>query len=190
VDELAIDQAMLASFEMQRAGSVFLQSDKAPDGSEAMLFVWWKKSDTRKTAFGSIRQFKAGLAATGKKAVNIAEGVDHALTKIYALSALQIFGLTSDSGSGTPESMAAALDGIGRLHVHGMAVSCLSHDAQSIFRLPMEHYIGVGGLGNKNGVQAGHALYDLLRSFFSWRTRKDYGAWTVLTIMLLSIPIQ
>jgi hypothetical protein len=59
VDDLATDQAMLASFEIQKADSVFLQSDKAPDGSEAMLLVWWRELDTRKTPFGSIRQFKA-----------------------------------------------------------------------------------------------------------------------------------
>jgi hypothetical protein len=85
VDDLATDQAMLASFEIQRADSVFLQSDKAPDGSEAMLLVWWRKEDTRKTPFGSIRQFKAGLAATGKKAADIAEGIEATVSAYRSL---------------------------------------------------------------------------------------------------------
>jgi hypothetical protein len=87
VDDLAADQAMIASYEIAKAKTVFVQADGAPDGSQPKVFTWWDADDKSKTPDGSIRQFFAGIETTGKKAADIAEGIDHTLTKSLGLAA-------------------------------------------------------------------------------------------------------
>jgi hypothetical protein len=79
---------------------------------------------------------------------------------------LQLGAASVDSGCGTPESFEKVLVYINRMDPEDSDVdSCGLHDLQSIFRLPIQHYIGNGGLGNRNCVQAIHSVYDLINTF-------------------------
>jgi hypothetical protein len=102
------NQALIvASYEIKSADSVFIQADGTPDGSQPKVSTWFDPGDKSKTPDGLIHQFFAGIETTGKKAINIAEGVDHILTSSLGLNqpALKVFGLSDDSGGGTPESL-------------------------------------------------------------------------------------
>jgi hypothetical protein len=181
VDDLAADQAMIASYAISKAMTVFVQADGAPDGSQPKVFTWFDPDDKSKTPDGSICQFFAGIETTGKKAVDIAEGIDHTLTFSLGLNrlALKVFGLSADSGGGTPESLFDALSQIERADVNGDGDSCGLHDNQSEFRLPIEHFIGPGGLDNRNAIQAEHAVYDLFKVF-----KELSGSWPKMISVL------
>ena len=80
-----------------------------------------------------------------------------------------IDGLTNDSGAGTPESLEAELVKENKM-VQGVALSdsCALHDLQSVFRLPIRHYMGDGGLDNRNAMQLIHAVWDMFAKFMEY----------------------
>jgi hypothetical protein len=59
VDDLAADQAMIASYEIAKAKTIFVQADGAPDGSQPKGCTWWDVGNKSKTPDGSVRQFFA-----------------------------------------------------------------------------------------------------------------------------------
>jgi len=164
VDQLAVDQSVIVAHDINKAHSVFLQSDHAPDGSLAKVLTYFDINDKSKTPDGSVQQFFLGIEVTGKKAGEIAEGIDHSLKSI-GLSDLILAGITSDSGAGSPESSYNALLQINRASPHGTADSCGLHDMQSIFRLPVKQFTGSGGLDKRDAIQYIHAVYDMFKCF-------------------------
>ena len=176
VDELAVDQALVTSNELTKAKAVTLQEDGAPDGTSVQLVNWWStKMKDKKARDGGVKSFLCGVSKTGKKADDIAEGVNHTLKNTFALPAtFKLFSITVDSGGGTPESLFNALRKKGLISENGSGNSCIEHDDMSCFRLPLHHYIGQGGLGNRNAVQSLHAVWDLYMQY----EKEAPGTWT------------
>ena len=150
VRQLAIDQALVTSNELTKAQAVTLQEDGAPDGTSVQLLNWFSTTPREKKARdGSVKSFLCGVSKTGEKANAIAEGVEHTLKKTFALPpTFQLFTVTVYSGGGTPESLFNALGNRNLVRKDGSGLSCIEHDNMSCFCLPLNHYIGQGGLGN------------------------------------------
>jgi hypothetical protein len=152
VKELAVLQSTIASHEIEHAKSVFLQCDGGPDGSLVKLLTWYDPKENK------IQEYNFGIEKCGKTAADTAFGVSYAIEKVFCLSAdkFKLTDLANDSGAGTPESLARSLITIGRMNPEGDGDSCEHHDLQSILRLPTEHFIGLGAVDNRNGVQCVH----------------------------------
>jgi hypothetical protein len=86
-----------------------------------------------------------------KKAEVVAKGMKHSLRK-FGLVDKKLRGSTSNSGAGTPESWSKALDKEGLWEEVSMEDSCGIHDFQSVFRLPLQHFIGEGSLDGQNAI--------------------------------------
>jgi hypothetical protein len=163
VIQLAIEQAMIASTFFQNCGAVYLMSDGGHKGSQVKLLSGWDEHDSSQTPDGSIRTIILDIDASGKKSEDVATGCVYSLEKIGVEN---IDGLTNDSGAGTPESLEAELVKENKM-VQGVALSdsCALHDLQSVFRLPIRHYMGDGGLDNRNAMQLIHAVWDMFAKF-------------------------
>mmetsp|Transcript_24365 Transcript_24365/g.45408 ORF Transcript_24365/g.45408 Transcript_24365/m.45408 type:complete len:223 (+) Transcript_24365:1276-1944(+) len=98
----------------------------------------------------------------GKTGDSVALGAKYSLSK---LGIKVVHGVTVDSGCGTPESSLQVMTAIFLTYADSFADSCGLHDAMSVFRLPCKHFIGEGGVGNRNAVQLCHSVYDLFNVF-------------------------
>jgi len=172
VDCLATDQTIIVAHKVKKAKYCFLQCDHAPDGSLAKVLTYFDVNDKTKTADGSVQQFFLGVEVTGKKSVEIAEGIVHSFGTVLGLQHFTISGITNDSGGGTPESLYNALLQMNCAHPDGSGDSCGHHDLQSVFRLPIQQYIGLGGLEKRDALQLAHAVFDLFKCF-----RELQGNW-------------
>jgi hypothetical protein len=163
VVHLALEQAVIASAFFQNCGAVYLMSDGGHKGSQVKLLSGWDEHDTSQTPEGSVRTILLDIDASGKKSEDVATGCVYSLEKIGVDN---IDGLTNDSGAGTPESLQAELVEKDKM-VEGVALadSCALHDLQSVFRLPIRHYMGDGGLDNRNAMQLIHAVWDMFAKF-------------------------
>jgi hypothetical protein len=163
VINLAIEQAMIVLTFFQNCGAVYLMSDGGHKGSQVKLLPGWDKQDTSQTLDGSVPTIILYIDASGKKSEDVVTGCVYSLEKIGIESS---DGLTNDSGAGTPESLVSELIKEKKM-VEGFAFSdlCTLHDLQSIFCLPIWHYMGNGGLDNRNVMQLIHAVWDMFAKF-------------------------
>jgi hypothetical protein len=163
VVQLAVDQALIASTFFRNCGSVYLMSDGGHKGSQVKLLSGWDEHDMTQTPDGSVRTIILDIDTSGKKSEDVATGCIYSLEKIGLDN---IDGLTNDSGAGTPESLTVELVKRFKM-VKAVALedSCALHDLQSVFRLPVRHYMGDGGLDNRNAMQLIHAVWDMFAKF-------------------------
>jgi hypothetical protein len=74
---------------------------------------------------------------------------------------------TVDSGCGTPESMQQALVESNQMDPQDSDTTlCGLHNLQSIFCLPIQHYIGNGGLDKRNAVQVIDSIFDMFKAVY------------------------
>jgi len=172
VDHLATDQAIIIAHKVKKAEHCFLQCDHAPDGSLAKVLTYFDEEDKTKTVDGSVQQFFLGVEVTGKKSIEIAEGIDHSFNTVLGLQQFTISGITNDSEEVHLSLYTMLLLQINRAHPGGNGDSCGLHDLQSVFRLPIQQYIGLGGLERHDALQLAHAVYDMFNCF-----RELQGNW-------------
>ena len=156
VDDLAVEQLVIVHSKIRTSGNLFMQTDGGQKEQEVRLFSFWDFDDNKP------RQFWTDVSYNGKKSTEVATGTKASL-KLVGHETKQLMGLTGDSGQGTPESTAKALQKGGIWNARAMEDSCGLHDLQSVFRLPIEHYIGDGGLENNNAIQYIHTVFSFFK---------------------------
>jgi hypothetical protein len=80
-----------------------------------------------------------------KTSIGVATGTQHSMRKKVGVE--KLWGVTSDSGRGTPESLSRELDKKGLIEDDISSDSCGLHDLMSCFRLPCQHFIGTRRVG-------------------------------------------
>lgn len=164
VEKLAVQQAVIKAYEVQ-GKNVYFQEDGGHDGQDVKFVTYW---DGLKVVM-----FLIDVDTAPKTSKGVAEGVKYSLKKIGCNN---LAGVTCDSGAGTPESLRDALCEQGLLMDDAFAESCGLHDLMSCFRLPVETYIGTGGIDKRNGIQIIHQVWDLFKHFRRW----EGSTWTNL----------
>ena len=156
VVNLAVEQLVIIHSKISKSGNLFMQTDGGQREQEVRLLSLWDCEENKP------RQFWTDISYNGKKSTDVATGTKASL-KLVGHETKELMGLTGDSGQGTPESTAQALREGGIWHARAMEDSCGLHDLQSVFRLPIEHYIGDGGLDNNNALQYIHTVFSFFK---------------------------
>ncbi len=150
---------------------IFAQSDGGQKGQEVRLIsVWNKERTTINQPDGECELYRLDLAYTGKKLEDVAKGIKHSLKKL-GQNNTKLWGSTSNSGAGTPESWSNALDKEGLWEDISMEDLCGIHDLQSVFRLASQHFIGKGSLDKRNAIQLLHTMFSLYNELNRFKGR-------------------
>lgn len=160
--ELAVDQTLIVSMEIQVADAVYLASDGGQDGACITKISFWNKD--------KLKEYLLDVSSKGKTSLDIGTGTIASFQKLRPPEDFQLLGATTDSGGGgTLESGSAVLqDGGLAVDDEGFLVcSCTLHNLQLCLVVPTKMFIGEGGIDTRTSLQLFHSIYYLQSSLGS-----------------------
>jgi hypothetical protein len=112
---------------------VFFQEDGVQDNQNVKFISYWDPNNKKDTEYGSIVLTLVDVDTAPKTSIGVATGTQHSMKKV---GVEKLWGVTSDSGCGTPESRLRDLDKKGLIEDGSSSDSCGLHDLMSCFRPP------------------------------------------------------